>query len=258
MIVVVSLAECNQGDKPAVAAGIFRPVGLTAPDMADGIDAKRGVQNRKGSSHAGEQKAADAADQPVGDESDEKRQCQAAQHDERVMLMLPDGYGVLRDTGGVLHIVILPFGEEPATVTVPEPELGVVGVALLIALRMMSEMIGRPLDGAVLQGPGACDEERAFDPVGAIKAAVRHEAVIAHGDPEAADEVEDGKQRPIQPGVIVKISVGGDGKERSHHDGKEENNRPPDMVAASQAYGDRVRRHRLVSERITTIQLTIA
>lgn len=235
MVVVVSLSERNQGDEPAVPAGILCSMGLTAPDVANGIDAKGRVQDCEGSSHAGEQKASDASDQSVRYEADHKCQRQAAKYNECVVFMLPDGHRILRDAGGILYVVILPFREEPATMTMPEPQLRVVGIAFLVALGMVAKVVRGPLDGTVLQRPCARDKQRAFHPVGAIKAAVRHEAMIAHGDSKAADEVEDAEQRPIQPGVIVEIGIGRDREEGPHHDGEKQDDRPADMVTASQA-----------------------
>ena len=150
MVVVVSLSERNQRDEPAVPAGILCSMGLTAPDMADGIDAKGGVQDREGSPHAGEQKAPDAADQSVRNEADHKRQRQSAKHDECVVFMLPDGYRILRDAGGILHVIILPFCEEPATMAMPESQLCVVGISFLVALGMVAKVVCGPLDGTVL------------------------------------------------------------------------------------------------------------
>ena len=59
--------------------------------------------------------------------------------------------------------------------------------------------------------------------------------MIAHGDSEAADEIEDAEQRPVQPGVIVEVGIDWDREESSHHDGEKEDDRPADMVTASQA-----------------------
>lgn len=235
MVVVISLSERNQRDEPAVPAGILCSMGLTAPEVADGIDAKGGVQDGEGSSHAGKQKTPDAADQSVRHKADHKCQRQAAKYDECVVFMLPDGHRILRDAGGILHVVILPFREEPATMAVPEPQFRVVGIAFLVALGMVAKVVCGPLDGTVLQRPRACDKQRAFHPVGAIKTAVRHQTMIAHGDSKAADEVEDAEQCPVQPGVIVVIGISRDREESSHHDGEKEDDRPADMVTASQA-----------------------
>jgi len=210
-------------------------MGLTAPDVTNGIDAKGGVQDRKGSSYAGEQKASDAADQPVCHEADHKCQREAAKYDECVVFMLPDGHRILRDAGGILHVIILPFREEPAAMAMPESQLCVVGIAFLIALGMVAKVVSGPLDGTVLQRPCSCDKQRAFHPVGAIKTAVRHETMIAYGDSKAADEVEDAEQRPVQPGVIIEVGISRDREESPHHDGEKEDDCPADMIAASQA-----------------------
>ena len=57
--------------------------------------------------------------------------------------MLPDGDGILRDAGSVLDIVILSLSEEPATVAMPKPELGVVRISFLIALGMVAKVVNQ-------------------------------------------------------------------------------------------------------------------
>ena len=74
--------------------------------------------------------------------------------------------------------------------------------------------------------------------------------MIAHGDSEAADEIEDAEQRPVQPGVIVEVGIGRDREESPHHDGEKEDDGPADMVTASQAQCAYIRRHRLFSDRV--------
>lgn len=54
VVVVVALAKCNKRDPPTIPAGIFRAVWLITPNMADGVNAKRRVQNRKGTADSRE------------------------------------------------------------------------------------------------------------------------------------------------------------------------------------------------------------
>ncbi len=44
VVIMVSLAKREEGDKPAVTAGVSVSMWLVSPDMADGINKKRRVE----------------------------------------------------------------------------------------------------------------------------------------------------------------------------------------------------------------------
>ena len=121
------------------------------PDVTDGVDAKGRIENGKGPADPGEKKASDTAHEPALEIADQKREPQSGQHDGRVVPVLPERDRVLHHAACVLQIVVLALAEEPAAVTVPEPELGVIRVRFLIAMRMMAQVIGGPFDRGILQ-----------------------------------------------------------------------------------------------------------
>ena len=47
VVIMVSLSQRNERHPPTVPTGIRPTVGLTSPQMTDGIDAERGVQDQK-------------------------------------------------------------------------------------------------------------------------------------------------------------------------------------------------------------------
>ena len=93
-------------------------------------------------------------------------------------------------------------------------------------------MVGGPLDSGVLQGPGTCDQERTLDPVGAIEAAMGQQPMVANGNTQPADDIEQPEERPVQPGVMVEISVQRDPDHGTHSNGTKEDD-GPDLVVAS-------------------------
>jgi hypothetical protein len=53
MIIVIALSKGQKGNQPTVPAGIGLAVGLTSPQMANGIDAERRVEHKENAAHAG-------------------------------------------------------------------------------------------------------------------------------------------------------------------------------------------------------------
>ncbi len=73
------------------------------------------------------------------------------------MLVLPDRNGIVRDARRIFWIGILIRGKEPSAVAMPESQLRVVRIFDLVAMCVMSQMIGCPFDGGVLQRPSPRD-----------------------------------------------------------------------------------------------------
>ena len=111
--------------------------------------------------------------------------------------MLPDRNGVVRDARCILGIGVLIGGEEPSTMAMPESTLCIVRIFFLVTVRVMTQMIGGPFDGGVLQRPGARDQQCAFDPIRAVKASMGHQSMVADGDAQPTGNIEQPKQRPV-------------------------------------------------------------
>jgi len=149
-------------------------VWLFSPQMADGVDAKRRIEHGECASHTGEEKTAYSTHYAVVEKADEKGAGQACEEQEGVVSVLPDRDGIVRDARRIFWIGVLIGGKEPSAVAMPESPLRIVRIFLLVTVRVVTQMIGRPLDGGVLQRPGAPDQECAFDPVRAVKAPMSH------------------------------------------------------------------------------------
>ena len=54
------------------------------------------------------------------------------------MLVLPDRNGIVRDTRRIFWILVLIGDKEPSTVAMPEPQLRIVRVLFLIAVRVVT------------------------------------------------------------------------------------------------------------------------
>src|SRR5688572_25752167 len=112
--------------------------------------------------------------------------------------------------------------KEPATVTVPESLARVIGIFFFIGFGMMADMVAAPLEGRILEGPTAGDENTGLDPVRAFKALVRYKSVIADGNTHASDDVHHRKQHPVERAESVVIAVQGNTDHRAGHNGAEE------------------------------------
>lgn len=206
MVIVVPFSQRDQRHPPTVPTGIGLTVGLTSPQVTDGIDAERRVQHQKDPPDTGQQEATHAAYPAVVGVSHEKRQRQTGQDDGDVPAVLPHHHAILAQPGRVSFGLVRAFREDPAAVAVPESSRRVVGVYLLVHARMVPSMIGAPFQRRVLQRPAARDQERRLDPVGTSEAAMGNHPVVPHGDPQSADEIEDAAHRPVQPRIAMDIT----------------------------------------------------
>ena len=132
---------------------------LLSPQMADGVDEKRRIENSECAPHAGEEKTPYPAHQTVVEKADEKCTGQAREEQEGIVLVLPDRGGIVRDARCIFGIGVPIDGKEPSAVAMPEPLLCIVRIFFLVTVRVMTQMIGCPFDSGVLKRPGACDQE---------------------------------------------------------------------------------------------------
>ena len=203
---------------------------LLSPQMADGVDAKRRIEHREYASHTGEKKTAYPTQHAVVEEADKKSTGQARKDQEGIVLVLPDRDGIARDARRIFWIGVLIGGKEPSAVAMPESPLRIVRVLFLVTVRMVTQMIGRPFDGRIMKRPGARDQECTFDPVRAVKVSMGHQSMVADRDAQPADDIEQSKQRPVQPGVVVEISIERDPDHGTHGNGAKKYASPDRVV----------------------------
>ena len=119
---------------------------LGAPQMANGIDAKRGIQDEKGSSDAGEQETAQSLDPAAVQESHHERERQAGKDNGDIITILPHHHGILFEFGGIFVVFMGILPEQPSAMTVPEPQLSIVRVLFLVAPGVMADVIRCPFE----------------------------------------------------------------------------------------------------------------
>src|SRR5574341_2501688 len=146
--------------------------------MADGIDAECGIEHREGTTDTGKKETADSPHHSVVKKPDHERGSEPAENKGRIVPVLPYGYRIKSHTRGIFGIGVRVWSQEPTAVTMPESQLGIVGIFLAVAVRMVAEMISGPLDGGVLKGPRASDQQGGLDPNRAVEAAMGHEAMV--------------------------------------------------------------------------------
>ena len=146
MIVMIPLAKGNERYPPAISARIELPVRLLSPKMADGINAKGRVEDRKGSTNTCEEETSDSADPIAIQQPNEKRQGQARDHDGNIVSVLPHHDAVLSQTRGIFVVGPWIVIKQPPAVAIPKSPLRIVGVQILIAVRVVADMVGRPFE----------------------------------------------------------------------------------------------------------------
>ena len=206
---------------------------LPSPEMAAGVDAKRRIEHGECVSQAGEEKTAYPTHYAVVEKADEKSAGQAGEDQERVVLVLPDRDGIIRDARRIFWIGVLTGDKKPFTVAMPESPLRIVRISLLITVCVMTQMVGRPFDGGVLQCPGAPDQEYTLDPVRAVKVPMGYQPMVADRNAQSTDDIEQPKQGPVQPDVMVEIPIEGDPDRGTHGNGAKENDCPGLVVPSA-------------------------
>ena len=163
---------------------------LLSPEMTDGVDEKCRIEHGECASQAGEEKAADSTYHAVEEKADEVSAGQVREEQKGIVLVLPDRDGIVRDARRIFGIGVSVGGKEPSTVAVPEPLLRIIRILLLVTVCVMTQMVGRPFDGGLLQCPGAPDQEYTLDPVRAVEAPRGHQSMVADCDAQSADDIE--------------------------------------------------------------------
>ena len=79
-------------------------MGLVAPQVANGIDAKRGIQDEKSSRDSGEQETAHSLNPAAVQKSHHERNRQAGQDNRDIITILPYHHRVLFQLGGIFIV----------------------------------------------------------------------------------------------------------------------------------------------------------
>ncbi len=151
VVVVIALAETDEGDQPAVSAAVLCPVGLVADQMTEGVDGEGRIENHEHPEQAAHEEAADAAQEgAVPPQSDAKRDGKAGGDDQPVVLVLPENHRIAAQPDFIFADPIRRFIEEPATVAVPKPSGRIVGVFVRVGAGVMADVVCAPNQRRVL------------------------------------------------------------------------------------------------------------
>src|SRR5947199_5049064 len=137
---------------------------LFPPEMANGIDAKGGVEHEEGPSYSRQQETSQSAHPPVVEKAHDKGQSQPGDHDGYIVTILPEDQGILAQARAVFPVAILIFKKDPAAVRIPKTPLRVIGIIVLVAARVMPDVSAGPFQRRVFQGPPACNQQGRFHP----------------------------------------------------------------------------------------------
>ncbi len=128
---------------------------LFSPEVANGIDAKSGIEHEKGPSHSRQQETSQSAHPPIVEKAHDKGQGQPGDHDRNIVTILPEDQGILAQARAVFPVAILIFKKDPAAVRIPKTPLSVIRIIVLVGARVMPDVGAGPFQRRVFQGPPA-------------------------------------------------------------------------------------------------------
>src|SRR5437660_6009009 len=105
---------------------------LFPPEVANGIDAKSGIEHEKGPSHSRQQETSQSAHPPIVKKAHDKGQGQPGDHDRNIVTILPEDQGILAQARAVFSVAILIFKKDPAAVRIPKTPLSVIRIIVLV------------------------------------------------------------------------------------------------------------------------------
>ena len=145
VVIVITLAEADEGDQPAVAAAVLRAVGLSPDHMAEGVDGEGRIEDHEHPEQAAHEEPTDAPEKrAVPQESDTEGDGKTRSNNHPVILVLPENHRIAAQSNFIFTEPMRRMIEQPAAVAVPEPSGGIVGVFIRIRARVMTDVVRSP------------------------------------------------------------------------------------------------------------------
>ena len=157
--VVVPLAKGEKSQDAVIASGIAIGIGLTAPDVGQRVDEEGGVVSHHHPQHARQQQHAEHIPVP---QAKQQRQPQISRQRQRqIVTVLKRDHRVVLQVSHIAVITIaisLMLPQHPADVGIPETAPRAVGVFIVVIhMTMVTAVIGRPVQGRILQRQRTAD-----------------------------------------------------------------------------------------------------
>jgi len=193
MVVVPAFAEGDEGEQPVVFAGVCGGETAIAEDVRERIDGEGAVPEQGGAEEKAPSEQGPAANQPEGDSQDGGG--------DEVILVQPAKFGIFGEVADVVETsIVVPVGEDPANVRPPEAEeRGRMEIVFLIGEAVVMAMMSGPPKDALLRGGHSHPGEDELEPAAGFEGTVREVAVVASGDEEHTEFVDEEAGNQIGP-----------------------------------------------------------
>jgi len=219
VVVMIPFSKTDQRNPPTIMTTIVSPMRLRADHVTQGINGKGGIENQKHARHASrEQRPQSAHQRAVPPPSQEKRERKATRDDGPIVRMLPLNQRILGKRRGVFRLTIGRGIEEPPAMTMPPATSRVIGVFMRIRARMMTKMIRAPNKRGVLHRPATTNQEDSLQPGCALKTSMAKQAMIANGNTESRECIEDRAEPPIKGSQANRHRPQGHSQDRQRHE----------------------------------------
>ena len=192
VIVVPTLSERQSGNPFVVAGTVSTLVGHGAPAVGGGVH-KPGhvIHEHEAKGDAPEHHGPTADARAAANPKEEQAKGQLQQEE---IVVEPAVVGITGEITAQARHCLHGWNrlKHPAHVAPPEAAMAVVVIRIRIRKLVVVAMQAHPVDRAVLAAQGPAGGEETFQPGGHLERAMREQAVIADGDPQAGgDPIED-------------------------------------------------------------------
>eukprot|EP00187_Rhodella_violacea_P018474 CAMPEP_0184734054 /NCGR_PEP_ID=MMETSP0314-20130426/59356_1 /TAXON_ID=38298 /ORGANISM="Rhodella maculata, Strain CCMP 736" /LENGTH=444 /DNA_ID=CAMNT_0027200953 /DNA_START=196 /DNA_END=1528 /DNA_ORIENTATION=- len=223
VVVVVALAEGDEGGDDGVVGGVFLGVGLLAEGVGEGVDAEGRLVDEEHPAEAGvDEGAPEVAPAEVADGAGEDEAEEEGDPDVVLVLELEDLGGVEVGDVDAAGAVLVLLENHPPEVRIPEALVDGVRVLLGVDIAVVRAVVAGPPTGGALERGGAPRGEDELDGERRVKGAVGPEAVVSSGDAEAGEEVLDSGEDEGGGGEGNEEGAEEEAEERGEDDGGRE------------------------------------
>ncbi len=233
MVIVPSLAKCQQCTHKIIPAFITRVIVMGAKQVAGGIDAPGGMMYEKQSDETAPEHASEKARPTLRPQPAKNAWKNNSSGDPpKIQLTQSQDHAVADQVWDKPEIRLMRMSEHPSDVRMPATfknptpssarKMGGMRIPFLVAVSVMLPVARTPKNDGALSGHASGDSQECFDGSHTLETSMSEKSVISKGDPQHGDSVHPQTKSKIKHGdPISKKPVDGTQKNEKWSDDRD-------------------------------------